>query len=173
MTRLADKRLFLCSLVIVIILFAAFVPIFLTGDDVGMMMAVSGTGLGGITPHEHLITINIVVGFLLKRLYTASPYFSWYGLFSFATLFLSTVTLLYSILRRKFSITRIFFFFLFFVTVELYFLVNTQFTVASYLAGAAGVCLFLSAVEDDKCLSPLLSALFLLIASSQSFPLTI
>jgi len=170
MIRLIDKRPFLASLVIVIVLFVVFftvfVPVFFTSDDVGMMMAASGTGLGGIAPDEHLLTINILVGFLLKRLYMAAPYFQWYGLLSFAVLFFSTATLLYSILRRKLSLTRLFFFFLFFVTVELYFLVNTQFTFTSYLAGAAGVFLFLSAVEDDKCLFPLLLALFLLIVAS-------
>jgi len=165
-----DKRSFLLSLAIVIILFAVFfavfVPVFFTSDDVGMMMAASGTGLGGMSPDEHLLTINIIVGFFLKWLYTAVPYFQWYGLFSFAVLFLSTVALLYSLLRRRFSFTRLFFFLFFFVTVELYFLVNTQFTFTSYLAGAGGVFLFLSVVEDEKCLFPLLFAFFLLMLSS-------
>jgi len=170
MIRQIYERPFLLSLAIVIILFivffSVFVPVFYTSDDVGMMMLASGTGLGGLTPDEHLLFINVIIGFLLKRLYTTVPYFPWYGLFAFSTLFLSTVGLLYSILRRKCSHTRLIFFLLFFVTVELYFLVNTQFTFTSYLAGAAGVFLFLSVVEDDKCLPALLFALFLLILSA-------
>jgi len=164
------KRPFLLSLAIVIILFtlffAFFTPIFFTSDDVGMMMIASGTGHGFMRPDEHVLFINVIIGFLLKRLYTALPYFPWYGTVSFLILFLSTVALLYSTLRRRFTFTRVLFFLLFFVTVELYFLVNTQFTFTAYLAGAAGVFLFLSAVEDEKYTLPLLFAMFLMILSS-------
>jgi len=170
MIRQLIKRPFLLSLAIVIILFTlffvVFVPVFLTNDDVAMMMIASGTGLGGITPDEHILFINVIIGFFLKKLYTTLPYFPWYGLFAFSTLFLSTVALLYSVLRRRCTPTRILFFLLFFITVELYFLVNTQFTFTSYLAGAAGIFLFLSAVEDENFIRPLLFAMFLMILSS-------
>jgi len=170
MSLQTDKKSFVLSLAIVIILFALFfvffIPVFFTNDDVVMMMIASGTGLGSATPDEHLLFINVIIGFLLKRLYGASPYFPWYGLFDFSILFLSTVALLYAVLKRKFSITRLFFFLLFFITVELYFLVNTQFTFTSYLAGAAGVFLFLSTIEEEKPLLPLAFSLFLLIVSS-------
>lgn len=169
MTGPTDKRLFLLSFFIAAILFAffllVFVPMFLTNDDVAMMMLASGTG-HGMPPDEHLLFTNVILGLLFKKLYIAVPYFPWYGLFTFSVFFLSTLAILYATLKQKYSLTRLFFFLLFFITVELYFLVKPQFTFTAYMAGAGGIFLFLSAIEDERYLFPLFFALFLLVISS-------
>ena len=77
-----SRSLFLRSLGITVVLFVIFfimfVPRYLSNDDVGMTIIASGIGGNG-SPNEHLLFTNVLIGLMLKSLYTRVPFFPWYS----------------------------------------------------------------------------------------------
>jgi len=144
---------FLFSCTAVLILFAVvltvFVPTYMTNDDPGMASIAAGIGKAQ-QPDEHLRYTNVIIGFVLKTLYTVLPYFPWYAAFHILVQYLSMVFLLYALIIRGFSWTRLLFFLIYFAGIEVFFITNLQFTITAILAGQTGIILFLSALEDSR-----------------------
>ncbi|MBT4483320.1 MAG: hypothetical protein HOC71_06550 [Candidatus Latescibacteria bacterium] len=138
---------FLTVFVLFVIVLLAFTPKYQTNDDVSMQWAVSGTGVVE-QPDEHVRFSNVLIGLILKELYTFSPYFPWYASYHFIVHFLSMTMLLYAILYKRFTWTRFSFFFIYFAGLELYFLNNLQFTITSFIAGQSGIFLFLAFMNE-------------------------
>ena len=109
----------------------------------------------------------MLIGLVLKNLYTFSPYFPWYAFYHFIVHFISMVVLLYAVLYKRFSWTRFSFFFVYFVGLELYFLNNIQFTITSFVAGQSGIFLFLTFINEKSLKAWIMMgiSLFLLVIS--------
>ena len=69
-------------------------PSYDTNDDVFLSMIAAGRGFCP-APDEHLVFTNILIGKLLKGLYTQWPAVPWYGAYLLAAHYLAQVALLY------------------------------------------------------------------------------
>lgn len=134
----------------------AFQPSYETNDDVFITMIASGKGICP-APDEHLIFTNVLVGKVLKQLYTAYASFPWYGCYLLAVHFAAQVAILYCTLvvgrtkvGRGFSQlpsghvrARFGLYSLYYVLVELTLLNRFQFTTTAFVAAQAGIFLLL------------------------------
>lgn len=134
------------AIVSVTVLFALVItimpPAFQTNDDAVMCMVVSGQGLS-LAPDEHMVFTNVIIGKILKALYTYFPEMLWYGWYLVASQWIFTIALMYCFLRPRYSRLRLLGFAFYFFTLGLYFLVNLQFTSTANMAGIAGGMLLL------------------------------
>jgi hypothetical protein len=128
-----------------------------TNDDVFMTMIVAGQGISP-APDEHLVFTNVIIGHVLKWLYTACPIVPWYGCYLLLVHYAAQVLVLYCALtvrggsqpaatsvrsiRWRFGLYLIYF-----ALVELPFINNLQFTTTAFLAAQAGIFLLLLAVQ--------------------------
>ncbi len=154
---LASQRPLRFSLLAVLALMAiavvAFQPSYDTNDDVFMTMIVSGHGFCP-APDEHLIFTNVLIGHVLKWLYTACPVVPWYGCYLILVQYAAQVALLYCALstdvekvdgepmRLRLALPLVNF-----ALVGLLFLNRLQFTTTAFLAAEAGVFLLLCAAR--------------------------
>jgi len=147
---LARKHPFVFAVVTVTLLFAlviwAMPPAYQTNDDAVMSMIAAGHGIS-LEPDEHLVFTNVLIGKLLKFLYTRYPDMLWYGWYLVATQWGATIGLMYCFLRPRHSRLRMLGFVTYFFTAGIYFLVNLQFTSTSILAGITGVMLLLQMLQ--------------------------
>src|SRR4051812_47652742 len=74
--------------------FTVLEPSFQTNDDLQLAMIASGTGIS-LQPDEHLVFTSVLIGHVLKALYTTWPSVAWYGLYLYAAQFLAQTTILY------------------------------------------------------------------------------
>jgi hypothetical protein len=137
----------LCTAIIVpsvlfLVYFSFFTPRFLVNDDVLIMMNVSGFLTG--SPDEHMLFTNVIIGKILKYLYSTSPGFNWYTAYLFSVYYISTIFMLYGLLSLKSSKNRVFLFTIGFVVSEFFMLLYPTFTTASALAAQAGIFLLLT-----------------------------
>jgi len=123
-----------------------FVPSYQTNDDTGMHTVLRGLEKVD-SPDEHLRYTNVIVGFALKGLYTVARGIPWYPLFHYFVNWLAAAAVLYVLISKGFTWTRVLFFLLYFISVVLYFLNYIQFTMTSIIAGASGVVLFLGQID--------------------------
>jgi len=132
-------------------------PQFNTGDDAAMMLIASGKV---ITPEasEYLIFTNVLLGHLLKNLYSALPEVSWYAWYLVATLFASHVGLLWVLLARTRSWMMLGVYGLYFLVFGVYMLLSLQFTMAATMAAFGGTALVVFMPSKDSA-SPLDSML--------------
>ncbi|MBI4689201.1 MAG: hypothetical protein HY754_02870 [Nitrospirae bacterium] len=114
-----------------------------------MAMIASGTGFSNV-PDEHFYMTNVLLGKILENLYSFLPDYPWYGYYIIFVHFISNVILLYALLKYKFSWTRFSFFVFYFVAIQMYFLMNLQFTTTAFIAGQSGVFLFFAVVNREK-----------------------
>ncbi|MEX0978469.1 MAG: hypothetical protein WDZ48_06440 [Pirellulales bacterium] len=164
--------------------FVALQPSYDTCDDVFMTMFASGQGLAS-APDEHLVFSNVLIGHLLKRLYTAWPQIPWYGCYLLAVHYAAQVALLYGALaadrefpaagnkdgsaatrfRRRFALYLVYF-----AIVEWVFLNNLQFTTTAFLAAQGGMVLLWHAarcrLRQAAVVLPLCAAVALLVAAA-------
>jgi hypothetical protein len=137
------------AIVTVTLLFAAVItmmpPAFQTNDDAVMCMIVSGQGIT-LAPDEHMVFTNVIIGKILKTLYTYFPGMLWYGWYLVATQWIVTISLLYCFLLPRYTRLRLLGFAAYFLTAGIYFLVNLQFTSTANLTGIAGGMLLLQVV---------------------------
>lgn len=112
-------------------------PAFQTNDDAVMCMIASGQGIA-LSPDEHLVFTNALIGKILKTLYTEVPAIHWYGWYLVASQWVATVALLYCLLRPRYTRLSMLGFGAYFLTAGIYFLVNLQFTATGTLAGITG-----------------------------------
>ncbi|MCD6307427.1 MAG: hypothetical protein J7M24_00370 [Candidatus Latescibacteria bacterium] len=142
----------LTALVLTAILFAVqgifFASSFQTNDDIGMLFIASGHG-SSMEPDEHLRYSHVILGFILKKLFTITQEVPWYGIYHFFVHFLSMAALAYAVLDRSRSMKRIAFLLLYFGFVELFYLNNIQFTITSCIAAQSGVFLFMSGLHKE------------------------
>lgn len=142
---LASHPLFL-SLVVVGALFAAFLsfacPRFETNDDPGMMQIAMGSDF--FPPAEQLVYINVVLGLVLKTLYSWTRSVNWYTLALYLVHGISMVALLYVLVRKRPSGLGWVAFGLVFSLFELRFLMNLQFTSTAFVAAQSGALLILA-----------------------------
>jgi hypothetical protein len=155
------KRPFFTALLVNLILFSLFFlfhhPRFAINDDPAMMSIASGLSTG--EPSEYLIFINIIIGHLLKNLYTAMPGLNWYVILLYLIHFVSLTIILYIFLLNRYSVYSLILFLLLFVFTSTSFLTNLQFTTTAFAAGISGLLLLLRLKETTVKKSLTLSAL--------------
>jgi hypothetical protein len=150
-------------------------PSYETIDDVLMTMAVSGKGIS-LAPDQHLVFTNILIGDVLKWLYTTAPSLPWYGLYLLAVHFVAQSAILYCALTIGRTVSnerqtgvRLGLYLLCFGLVELQFLNRMQFTTTAFVAAEAGVFSLLLAWRrrvlnpDASVLGPVTTAVALLV----------
>jgi hypothetical protein len=131
------------------ITYIVFKPQFNTGDDRAMMFLSAGK-LIALEPTEYLIFTNIIIGHVLKALYTAFPSVSWYPIYLIAGLFLGYTALLYAILKRRPGIVSLMVYCVSFVVIGAYMLLELQFTMTATIVGFGGMALLLMQRNDDE-----------------------
>jgi len=138
--------IFIISIIINAVLFALFfyliTPVFQTNDDIAMMEFASGRTTG--QPSEYLIYINVIIGKLLSFLYLNFPKINWYPIFFYFIHFVSLTVILYCLSLEKRNIYSISIYLLLFSFLELYLLMNLQFTTTAFIAGLGGFILLLT-----------------------------
>lgn len=182
---LARQRPLLFAAALVTLLFALVIwlmpPAFQTNDDAIMCMIASGQGIS-LSPDEHLVFTNALIGKMLKTLYTEIPSFPWYGWYLVATQWVATIALLYCLLRPRYTRLSLLGFAAYFSTAGIYFLVNLQFTSTGCLAGITGGLLLLQVLRHawpsrgEQTALAIAGALFLVwggLIRSDIFPLTL
>jgi hypothetical protein len=146
--RLAARRPLAFSALTVALLmaamFALFTPGYDTNDDPMMSLFVAGRGIS-TQPDEHLVFSNVVLGWLLKALYTAAPLFPWYGVYLYTVHFLGQMALLYAVMAQGYTRLRWRLYVFYFLVAELVLLNHLQFTTTAFIAGQGGLCLLLLA----------------------------
>lgn len=125
-------------------------PTYDTNDDPYMGLVASGYGtVEG--PDEHLMYSNVILGFILKQLYTVAPLIPWYGSYLLLTQFVAHWLLLYTILLLKRNFLAVFSYLIFYMGIGIYFLAHLQFTSTAFLIGLAGLSLILvSLIRDSR-----------------------
>jgi hypothetical protein len=128
--------------VLFVLVFAIFEPGFDTNDDAVMNMIVAGKGYG-LVPDEHMVFSNVLIGFVLKWLYTACPSFPWYGTYLLIVHFAAQTTMLYCVIATGYTRLRLRLYLAYFLAAGLYVLNNLQFTSAAFLIGQSGILLLM------------------------------
>ncbi len=117
--------------------FAVFTPGYQTNDDAWMAMIAAGQGVS-LSPDEHLVYSNVVVGKALRALYTAVPSVPWYGCHLYLAQIAAHIALLYSTLSLGFTRRGLALCAVYFATAGVFLLNNLQFTSTAFLTVQAG-----------------------------------
>jgi len=138
------EKPFLSALIINGLLFAlaylVYTPFFQTNDDPGMMLEVAGVALSP-EPTEYMIFTSVILGKILKSLYSATPSIAWYGYYLVFSLFIGNTALLYVFLRRNPHFFAIILYVIYFMLIEMFTLISLQFTVTGFACGLGGMAL--------------------------------
>jgi hypothetical protein len=129
------------------LVFAIFQPGFDTNDDAVMNMIVAGKGYG-LSPDEHIVFSNVLLGFVLAGLYSLWPSVPWYGGYLLAVHFVAQSLILFCVLRPGYTRLRLRLYLVYFATAGLYFINNLQFTSTAFVAGQSGILLLMLAVRS-------------------------
>ena len=127
------------------LVFLIFTPGFDTNDDAVMNMVVAGKGYG-LVPDEHMVFTNVLIGFVLKGLYTLWPSLPWYGGYLLAVHFAAQTIMLYCVIRPGYTRLRLRLYLVYFAAAGLYLVNNLQFTSTAFLAGQSGILLLMLAI---------------------------
>jgi hypothetical protein len=127
--------------------FLFFTPGFESNDDVSMMSIASGFFYEG--PSEYLIFINIIIGKVMKYLYTIMPIFNWYVILFYSFQFFAMVVVFYIILKHSGAAYNYLLYIAFFIIILMPFLALLQFTTTAFLAGSSGMLLLISSSEGN------------------------
>jgi len=127
--------------------FSIFEPGFDTNDDAVMNMIVAGKGYG-LSPDEHIVFSNVLVGFVLARLYSLCPSIPWYGGYLLTIHFAAQSLILYCVVRPAYTRLRLRLYLVYFATAGLFFINNLQFTSTAFVAGQSGILLLMLAVRS-------------------------
>ncbi len=124
------------------LMFAFFIPSFQSNDDPQLMMIAAGKGACQL-PDEHLVFTNVVIGHVLKSLYSAFPSIPWYGGYLYFAQYLGQVAILYCTIAPGYTRLRLGLYLAFFAIEEVFLFNNLQFTMTAALVGQGGafVCL--------------------------------
>ena len=129
------------------LVFLIFTPSFQTNDDPQMEMIAAGRG-SGLSADEHLVFSNVLIGHLLKILYTVAPAIPWYGSYLLGIQVLAYATLLYCVMRPGFTAWRLTLFLLYFAAVGIFSINQLQFTAVAGLAAQCGLLALLTALRE-------------------------
>jgi hypothetical protein len=184
--RVAGRAPLRFSLVAVLTLqtltFIALRPCYETNDDVFMSMIASGKGICP-APDQHLVFTNVLIGDVLKSLYTAYAGFPWYGCYLLLVHVLAQSIILYCALvvgresqhatnterAGSAGLLRLGLYLLYFALVEIPLLNRLQFTSTAFIAAQAGIFLLLFAWQrriaraNAAIASPLCAAVAMLV----------
>jgi|GEM_PF-5091810 len=122
--------------------YAVYTPRFVTNDDPAMMLQAAGISRV-VEPSEHLLFTNVLIGKMLKALYTLNPRVVWYTIYLVATLFAAHVALFAAALAAPLP-GALAVYLLYFVLIGIHLLLNLQFTTVACLAALAGFVLLLA-----------------------------
>src|SRR5688572_28503851 len=89
----------LFGLISVALFLVCFTPIYETNDDVVMMNTASGQFFG--QPSEHLIFTNVLIGFVLKVLYSMTEQVDWYAAYLYGLHAVGLSLLFYAFVARR------------------------------------------------------------------------
>ena len=92
--KIWETRPFLVAVLANLLLFGViylfFTPHFQENDDVGMLLEAAGK-LIAAEPTPYLLFTHIIIGYILKTLYSISPQTAWYGYYLVFCLFITHV----------------------------------------------------------------------------------
>ena len=115
-----------------------YTPSYETNDDVLMSMIASGTGVN-VSPDEHLVFTHVLIGLLLKQLYTNCPSIPWYALYLLSINYLAHVAVVYALLVWHYRRVVVVSYFLLFATVGVVLITKLQFTSTAVWATECGL----------------------------------
>jgi len=148
----AEAQKFISSVILNIFLFGTFflffTPRFESNDDIFMMEIASGNLHGG--PNEFLIFINIIIGNLMKYLYTVMPLYNWYVILLYMIQFIAMVIVFYIFLKHSSSAYNYLLYIAFFIIMLMPFIAMLQFTTTAFLAGSSGMLLLITISEGSN-----------------------
>ncbi len=126
-----------------------YTPKFQFIDDPMMMLLVAGVGRT-TEPTIFLNFSHVIIGWVLKQLYSITIDFPWYALYLISGLFVAHITYLYMIIKKSSNAAVVLLYstYFFFVGVDL--LINLQFTITSILISIAGFLLLITDVGDKN-----------------------
>lgn len=124
-------------------------PQFNTRDDIGMMLLSAGKIIA-LEPTEYLLFTNIIIGHLLKALYSAMPSVAWYALYLVASLFLAHTALLYLFLRKFNNLLTVVLYVAYFLVLGTYLFLSLQFTMIASIVAIAGMALLFFLPDNKK-----------------------
>ncbi len=125
-------------------------PFFVTGDDPLMTMIAQGGGEDLVQPSEFLVFSNVVLGLCLKALYTALPFFHWYGLFHLAVFFVSMFFLVFLAFPSPFDCRKLVLLLAVFSFEFFHYFCRFEFTLTAFWAAQAGVFLLLDCARKNS-----------------------
>jgi hypothetical protein len=170
LTSAAEDNKLIASIILNMLLFSFFflffTPKFESNDDVSMMSIASGYFLE--EPNEFLIFINIIIGKLMKYLYTIMPIYNWYVILFYSLQFFSMVVIFYVVLKHRGVVYNYLLYIAFFIFMVIPFLALLQFTTTAFLAGSSGMLLLISlndGSQSNRSWIPVSAGIFLVVVS--------
>ncbi len=94
------------NILIVLVCFFVFYPVFETNDDNGLIAIASG--IRGVR-EPHIVHTNILVGKLITTLYAAAPAVQWWSVLQIFLLFVSFFMVTYILLRDDITVVKVLF----------------------------------------------------------------
>lgn len=165
------------SLGILCMVFFVIEPVFMTIDDARLMYVYAGYMTG--TPAPNYLFSYYPLGWIVSKLYNIAPGVSWYAIYHFMVVGLSTTILgkvIYSLKKKKkISIGMLILVHIF--TYAIFYLISTilvHFEITAAFAGTAGMILFLSMDVENSSIKKIIfesiiSLIFLMLCFIQQF----
>ena len=158
------------NLLLFVLLLLFFVPKFMTTDDLRMSLIISGK-YGMLEASDYVLFSNVLIGKLLKFLFTIFKSESLYGYYLLTLLFFANTAINYLLVKKQGFKMGIFYFLLFFFSVSVFMILNLQFTIVACFLATTGV-LFIASwnnLNEKKNLYLYLGSTFLLVSSLVRF----
>lgn len=131
-----------------IFFFLILTPSFNTNDDVGMMFIANGTYYGN--PSEHLVFTKVIIGLVLKLLYTVMPGIPWYTAYLYFFHFIACSLIIYSLICLSRNALHFSVLLYTFIVFEIILLLNLQFTSTSLLLGFSSILYYLTLTKQKQ-----------------------
>ena len=150
--KIWESKPFLLALLSNFVLFGLiytfFTSHFQENDDVGMLLEAAGELIAS-EPTAYLLFTNILIGGILKSLYSIFPQTAWYGLYLVFVLFVTHIGIFYVLLKRLASVWAIILYLLYFFVAATHPLTSMQFTTVAALASTAGLAVLIFIDEKN------------------------
>lgn len=158
------------NLLLFILLLLLFTPKFMTTDDLRMSFIISGK-YGMLEASDYILFSNVLIGKLLKFLFSVFKSDSLYGYYLLTLLFFGNTSINYMLLKRQGFRNGFTYFLLFFFCVSVFMILNLQFTIVACFLAIVGV-LFVASwnnLSEKKDLYLYLGSAFLIASSLVRF----
>jgi hypothetical protein len=126
------------NLVLLILVVSIFTPKFMTTDDLRMSFIISGK-YGMLEASDYVLFSNVLIGKLLKFLYSIFNSDSLYGYYLLTLLFFANTAVNYLFVKKQGFKMGNFYFLLFFFSVSIFMILNLQFTIVACFLATVGV----------------------------------